>query len=248
MPAGLLIPVSSCDVPESILLMKFKIDACLLPEDTDRAREIQSLLALKVRLAPLEKSPGLVAAVDASFFNDTVVAVATLFTYPEMRHLQDAYFTGKTLFPYIPGYLSFREGPAVIEALLMLELLPDVVLFDAQGIAHPRGLGLASHAGIILGRPAIGCAKSRLMGNFREPGRERGSWSYIYPEGRPHRPIGAVVRTRSGVKPLFVSPGHLIDIESSVDIVMQCSTEYRIPEPLRRADMLSRMMKKRGGG
>jgi deoxyribonuclease V len=115
-----------------------------------------------------------------------------------------------------------------------------VVLFDAQGIAHPRGLGLASYVGIIVGLPAIGCAKSRLVGEFREPGREKGEWTYLYPEGKPHRPIGAVVRTRHGVKPLFVSPGHLIDIDSSVDIVMQCTSAYRIPDPLRRADMLSR--------
>jgi deoxyribonuclease V len=214
------------------------------PKDTARAKEIQLFLAWKVKVGPLKKNPNFIAAVDASFLGDTVMAAASLYKYPEMTHLEDAFFRGKTRFPYIPGYLSFREGRAVINAIKKLKIMPDLLFVDGQGIAHPRGIGIASHIGVILNLPTIGCAKSRLIGEFRQPGREKGQWTYLYLKGEPLRPIGAVLRTRTNVRPLFVSPGHLTDIESSVAIIMQCTNTYRIPEPLRRADMLSRMMKR----
>ena len=214
------------------------------PKDTARAKEIQLFLARIVKIVPLKKNPIYIAAVDASFLDDTVTAAASLYRYPEMSHLEDAFFKGKTRFPYIPGYLSFREGPAVINAVKKLKRMPELLLVDGQGIAHPRGIGIASHIGVILKIPTIGCAKSRLIGEFQQPGREKGQWTYLYLNGEHLGPIGAVLRTRRDVKPIFVSPGHLLDIESSVEIVMQCVTEYRIPEPIRRTDMLSRMMKR----
>ncbi len=214
------------------------------PKDSARARQIQLSLARKVRIVPLKKTPRFLAAVDASFTDDAVIAVATLYEFPEISHLQDAFFTGKISFPYIPGFLSFREGPALIEAVKKLDRRPDLLLVDGHGIAHPRGIGIASHIGVVLNLPTIGCAKSRLIGEFREPGGEKGQWSYLYPAGESRKPIGAVLRTRRNVKPLFVSPGHLIDIESSLEIVMKTAAGYRIPEPLRRADILSKVMKR----
>ncbi len=205
------------------------------------AKEIQNLLRKRVRIEPLRKRPALVAGVDAAFLDKEVFAAASLFTYPDMRHLKDSFYQGEAAFPYIPGLLSFREGAACLGALEGLDATPDVVLIDGQGIAHPRGAGIASHIGVIMNVPAIGCAKSRLIGEFEEPGRSKGEWSYLYPEGGG-RAIGAVVRTRAGVRPVFVSPGHMIDIVSAVGIVLGCVLGYRVPEPLRRADRLSRRM------
>lgn len=225
-------------------MAKKRVPEDIWPKDTARAKEVQLYLARKVKVVPLKKIPIYIAAVDASFLDNTIMAVASLYKYPEMVHLQDFSFQGKTRFPYIPGFLSFREGPAIVNALEGLKTPPDVILIDGQGIAHPRGIGIASHIGVILNLPTIGCAKSRLIGEFQQPGREKGQWAYLYLKGEPLRPIGAVLRTRTNVRPLFVSPGHLIDIKSSVAIIMQCTNTYRIPEPLRRADMLSRMMKR----
>ncbi len=181
---------------------------------------------------------GLVAGVDASFPDETIFAAASLYEYPKMDHVGDVVFRGREALPYIPGLFAFREGQALISVLRKLKAVPDAILVDGHGIAHPRGFGIASHIGVILGIPTIGCAKSRLVGRYEEPGQEKGSWSYLYPETPSRDPVGAVVRTRTRVKPVFVSPGNLTDIESSVEIVLNCTTEFRIPEPLRRADMV----------
>jgi deoxyribonuclease V len=218
--------------------------ACRIPKDISEALAIQSFIRRRIRIIPLKAKPALVAGVDAAFFDGEVAAVASLFTYPEMRHVRDSAYRGQASFPYIPGFFFFREGPAVLQAVRQLKVAPDVILIDGQGIAHPRGAGIASHLGVLLDVPAIGCAKSRLFGEFDEPGRTKGDWSYLYRPGDLSR-IGAVVRTRTGVKPVFVSPGHLIDIGSAVDIVLGCISLYRIPEPLRRAHCLSRRMGKR---
>lgn len=211
------------------------------PKDISKAKEIQDALRKRVNIIPLKKTPALIAAVDASFIDDKVIAVATLYKYPELRHIQDAFSVKKTHFPYIPGLLSFREGPAVISALKKLKMPPDAILFDGQGIAHPKGIGIASHVGVILNIPTIGCAKSRLIGEFDEPEIKKGSWAFLYYKGKK---VGVVLRTREHVKPIFVSPGHLIDISSSIEIAMRCVSGYRIPEPLRRADRISKRLKK----
>jgi deoxyribonuclease V len=207
------------------------------PKDIQAARLVQEALARRVSLRPLKGSPKLIAGVDACFTKKSVVAAASLFSYPALEFLNDAVAKDRLRFPYVPGYLSFREGPAIIKALKKLKARPDVVLFDGQGIAHPRFMGIASHVGVVLDIPTIGCAKSRLIGEFDEPGQCKGDWSPLLYKGRK---IGAVVRTRSGVRPLFVSPGHRVDIKTSLDLVMQTVASYRLPEPIRRADQLSR--------
>ena len=135
-------------------------------------------------------------------------------------------------FPYIPGLLSFREAPVCLAAVEKLENEPDVFLIDGQGIAHPRRLGLASHLGLFLDKPTIGCAKSRLTGTFEEPAVEKGSNRPLYDGDEV---IGAVVRTRSNVKPLFVSVGHRCMLEDAIDLTLACATKYRLPEPTRLA-------------
>lgn len=195
-----------------------------------------------VKICPLQKKPSLIAGVDASFCGESIIAVASDFHYPSLIHRSDRTARKKARFPYVPGLLSFREGEAFISAIRKLKRKPDVIIVDGQGIAHPLGIGIASHIGVLLGIPTIGCAKTRLVGEHAEPGPKRGHWApLIY----KRKKIGAVLRTRDGVKPVYVSPGHLIDLEASVKIVMQSLTQYRLPEPIRRADRLSRELTKK---
>jgi deoxyribonuclease V len=210
----------------------------LWPKDIQTAQKVQNALAQRVSIQPLKRDPKLIAGVDACFTGSTVIAAASLFTYPGLEHLEDAIAKERMHFPYIPGYLSFREGPAIIKALRKLKTQPDVVLFDGQGIAHPRGLGIAAHVGVVLDIPAVGCAKSRLIGKCDDPGPCKGDWSPLYYQGRE---VGAVLRTRDRVLPLFISPGHRVDLKTSIDIVMHAVSSYRLPDPIRRADHLSRL-------
>jgi deoxyribonuclease V len=147
-------------------------------------------------------------------------------------------------FPYVPGLLSFREGPAVLAAMEKLRTWPDAVILDGQGIAHPRRLGLAAHLGLWLGIPTVGCAKSRLVGKHGEPGAEGGDWTPLM-DGPDL--IGSVVRTKSHVRPLYVSPGHLCDHEGARRLVLDCCTGYRVPEPTRRAHLAVARAKALGG-
>jgi deoxyribonuclease V len=208
----------------------------------DQARDLQVRLREKVRIAPLKKEPGYVAGVDAAFSDDKVFAAACLYRFPELVLLEERSAVRRLSFPYVPGYLAFREGPAIIAALELLPRRPDLILVDGQGIAHPRGMGIASYLGVLSGIPSIGCAKSRLIGEYDEPGREKGDWSPLRFENKT---IGAVLRTRENTRPLFISPGHKIDLDSSIRLALACTGAFRIPEPLRCADMISRKIKNR---
>jgi deoxyribonuclease V len=220
--------------------MKRAIFKKLWPIDIHEAKIIQDKLRKRVKIQPLKKEVRIIAGVDASFISDRIIAVVSNYEYPEMKYIEDTYFIGMVKFPYIPGMLSFREGPAIVSAIKKLSIEPDVILFDGHGIAHPRFIGIASHIGVILDISTIGCAKSCLVGQYREPGQKKGDWTYLYYKNIK---VGAVLRTRDLVKPLFVSPGHKIDIEHSVDIVLNSVLKYRLPEPLRRADRLSKVYK-----
>jgi deoxyribonuclease V len=227
------------------------VPSTVWPTTIEEARAIQATLAKKVRTGPLKRRARHIAAMDASYAGGKVIAAACLFTWPELEHVEDAFSIMDCVFPYVPGYLSFREGPALEEAIRRLAVVPDLLLFDGQGIAHPRGMGIATHMGVVMGLPSVGCAKSRLVGEYREPGGKKGSWSPLWLPGTGRRgekaalsPIGAVLRTREGVKPVFVSPGHLVDIEGAVRIVLACTGRYRLPEPLRHAHEASKKGKK----
>ena len=211
------------------------------PDTVSKAQTIQTTLGGQVKIYPLKRAPKFIAGVDAAFIDDKVIGVACLYKYPEINPIEDAYAVTEVTFPYIPGFLSFREGPAVIKALYKLKIKPHVILFDGQGIAHPKRMGIASHIGVILDITTIGCAKSRLVGDYREPGIKKGKTSSLKYQGKV---VGAVLRTKDKVRPVFVSPGHRIDLNASVEIVLGCITKYRIPEPLRRADSLSKKIKR----
>jgi len=178
-----------------------------------------------------------VAGVDASYRNGLATAVAVVVSVRDMRTVDWATSSKRPSLPYISGLLCFREGPAVLDALAKLSPQPDLLIFDGQGIAHPRRFGLASHIGLLLDKPSIGCAKTRLIGSFSEPGRKKGSYTHLKDHDET---IGAVVRTRDGVKPLYVSIGHRVDLLDSIRIVLQCCGRYRLPEPIRRAHQLAR--------
>jgi len=177
-----------------------------------------------------------VAGVDAGYRDDMARAAVVVLTYPGLEVTDYATADRPVTFPYIPGLLTFREAPAVLDAMEKLTTLPDLLIFDGQGIAHPRRLGIASHIGVLLDMPAIGCAKSRLCGRHEEPDSEKGSHVPLIHNGDI---IGAVTRTRNNVKPVFVSPGHRIDLPTSVEYVLSCCRKYRLPETTRQADHLA---------
>lgn len=196
-----------------------------------------------VRIEPLGRTPCLVAGVDAAYDRKgkRILGAAVLYTYPELAWVEEAGVKDAIPFPYIPGLLSFREAPILAAALALLKHLPDVVLVDGQGIAHPRGLGLAAHLGVLLDIPTIGVAKSRLVGEGVEPDPEAGSVSPLSWEGKV---VGLIVRTRTRVKPLYLSPGHRLTLAECREIVLGCVTRFRLPLPLRQADILSRQLKR----
>ena len=168
-------------------------------------------------------------------------AIAVL-SYPDMGILDIATTEGKVSFPYIPALLSFREGPILIKIFQNLKIKPDVMIYDGQGIAHPRGMGLASHMGLWFDLPSIGCAKTPLLDEFTSPGSSQGSFGWIRREGKK---VGAVLRTKEKVKPLFVSPGHRIGLSTSIRLILESCRGFRIPEPLRKAHQISRLMREK---
>ena len=213
------------------------------PHDWDltpkEAIALQKQLAGKVirRSAINMKDISTVAGVDTHFHQGLALAAVVVIRLSDLATVNHATAVKEISFPYIPGLLTFREGPAILAALDHLTTAPDLLIFDGQGIAHPRRCGLASHMGLLLDMPAIGCAKNRLSGRYEEPHIAKSSYSYLkYGE----ETIGAVVRTRRKVKPLFVSIGHRINLQDSINIVLQCCARYRLPETTRRADKLAR--------
>jgi len=201
------------------------------------AIEIQKRLREELDLRRIEGVIKTVAGVDVSSSRRSheVWAGAVVFSYPELVKVEEKGIRGQTDFPYVPGLLGFREIPLILRALALLEIEPDLILCDGQGIAHPRHLGLASHLGLVVDKPTIGCAKSRLVGEFSTVPERKGGYSHLSYEGAV---VGAVARTRTGVKPLFVSPGNRITLDESLAVVFNCSGRYRVPEPTRLAHHL----------
>ncbi len=163
------------------------------------------------------------------------IGAVIVFSFPEFAEIERQTLRAKLTYPYIPGLLTFREAPVLLKAFAEIDCVPDVVLFDGQGIAHPRGMGLATHMGLWLGLPTIGVAKSRLCGEHAEPGPEVGDGMPLVDKGEV---VGAVLRTRRNVKPIYVSIGHRIDLPSAIEIVLGCLDRTRIPTPTREADRL----------
>jgi deoxyribonuclease V len=199
----------------------------------------QEAIALQRRLAqqladvPLDwEALRTVAGVDVSVKGDTSQAAIVVLSFPELCVVETATARQPTPYPYIPGLLTFREGPVVLEALSRLRHEPDVFMFDGMGRIHPRRMGIAAHIGLWLQKPTLGCGKTHFIGHADEPGRQAGT---ISPLMDAEEVIGSVVRTRAGVRPVYISAGHLITLADAVALTLRCTTRYRLPEPIRAA-------------
>ena len=187
----------------------------------------------------------LIGGADAAYSKkkNLIFGSIAVLSHPDMNLMETATAYGEVSFPYIPGLFSFREGPILIEAFQKVKVKPDMMIFEGQGIAHPKGFGLASHLGLWIDLPSVGCAKMPLIGpsvSLDRPGTSKGSFGWIRQEGKV---VGASLRTKAGVKPLYVSPGHRIDLETSIQIIFSLCIKFRIPEPLRKAHQASRLMR-----
>jgi deoxyribonuclease V len=195
---------------------------------------MQESLRRRVRTTSLRTRLRRVAGCDVSFERAAgrVFAAVVVLEWPGLQRLESGTAVRKATFPYVPGYLSFREGPVLEAAWAKLDARPDLVIFDGQGLAHPRRFGLACHLGVLWNVPAVGCAKTRLIGTADEPGLGKGEWTPLVDEKEV---VGSVLRTRESVNPVFVSPGHRIDQEGARRVVLEATTRYRLPEPTRQA-------------
>ena len=205
---------------------------------------IQRSLKGRLRFPPIRKRIRFIAGADVSAarFAKKLFACVVVLRFPSLETEEFECCSSEVSFPYVPGLLSFREIPPIIKALRKIKTKPDVVICDGQGFAHPRRLGLASHLGLVIETPTIGCAKSCLIGTFREPGNKCGDFTFLYDKSEK---IGAVLRTKDNVKPLFISPGNNVDLRSCIRIVLRCCKGYRLPETVRQAHHLVNLYRKR---
>lgn len=208
----------------------------------EEAVEIQQRLRSLLVLKPLDGPARLVGGADVSYaLKSNHFFAAIVIVDLATMEIQEAVTADDTSsFPYIPGLLSFREVPILLKAWEKVQQMPDVLIVDGQGIAHPRGLGLAAHLGLLINCPTAGCAKTKLVGSYQPVVKRRGAYSYLSVKGER---VGAVLCTKDGVNPIFVSPGHLMDIGSSMDIVLASSHRYRLPEPVRQAHLYANQVR-----
>jgi len=203
-----------------------------------QAVTIQRDLSASVRAVPLPRPAETIAGIDVSIREDRAQAAIVVLRLPDLAVVDQAVWRADVPFPYVPGLLSFREIPVILPALERLHTWPDVLMTDSQGLAHPRRFGLACHLGVLLERPAFGVAKRLLTGRYRNLGGEKGSRMPLRHQGES---VGAALRTREGVKPVYVSIGHRITLEEAVTLTLACAPRYKIPEPTRLAHHLSRV-------
>lgn len=207
------------------------------------AIEIQRKLRKRISFSSSPKKIHLVAGTDAAFSKkgNLIHGAVCIFSFPDMKLIEERTATLPLKFPYIPGLLTFREGPVLLKCFKKIKSNPDVILFDGQGLLHPRRMGIAAHLGILLDKPTVGCAKSYLYGEFRLPANSKGAFEYVRDKNKEI--IGACLRTRTDVKPVFVSIGNKTSLSKTIGIALQCVTKYRIPEPLRHAHRLAEKAK-----
>lgn len=206
------------------------------PTTLEEAQAIQQQLRSQVVAEDRFGTIDTIAGVDAGYEGDQAKAAVVVLAYPSLKPLAYTLAYAPAPFPYIPGFLSFREAPAVLKALDQIEIKPDMLMVDGQGIAHPRRMGIAAHLGVLTDIPAIGCAKSLLCGHHSPVPDERGASTPLIHRGEQ---IGAVLRSRVGVKPLYISIGHRVSLPTALELVMACVTKYRLPETTRAADGLA---------
>lgn len=204
------------------------------------ARRIQKDLAKKIILENNFDKISLIAGCDVAFSKERSFAGIVILKYPDLEVVEEVTNSSPINFPYIPGLLTFREAPALLSAIEKLKKIPDIFFFDGQGIAHPGRMGLATHLGIILNKPTIGCAKSLLCGKYQQPAEIKGNYSFIKDKGEI---VGCALRTKNRVKPIFISSGNRIDLKTAINLTLSVTLNYRIPEPTRFAHQLAEKSK-----
>ncbi len=201
---------------------------------TAEAKALQIDLAREIVYdRPIDSSAvRLVAGVDVSVRNNVSQAAVVVLTFPDLQLIETVRTQGPTPFPYVPGLLTFREGPVLTDAFAQLQNEPDVFIFDGMGRIHPRRIGIASHMGLWLDKPTIGCGKTHFIGDYSEPGANKGDYSPLTDAGEL---LGVVLRTRTHVKPVYISVGHMVDLQSAIHLILACTPKYRLPRPIRLA-------------
>lgn len=222
--------------------MKFPIKNITPKEAVQQQNEIKDKLAI----SGMPEGIRIIAGVDVAYSQKplTGFSAISLFSYPEMEYIKTYQEIDLIGYPYIPGLLPFREGPLMLDTLEKVEEKIDLFLFDGHGTAHPRGVGIAAQLGFLLDKPAVGVAKNKLTGTYKEIGTQKGATSALMDQAG--KTIGFALRTRNNTNPVFVSPGHKIGMKESIQLVMQCTSHYRIPEPLRKADQEAERYKNEG--
>ena len=206
--------------PEEIIKLQNRMAGRVIRESFQKIAEVKTI-----------------TGIDTHYRAGMATAAAATLAFPDMTVIEWATATKPSVYPYVPGQFALREGPVVLESIAKLKTPPGLLIFDGHGVAHPRSCGIASHIGVLLDVTTIGCAKTKLIGDYTEPHNAKGSYSYLKNDNAT---IGAVVRTRTGIKPVFVSIGHRINLEDAIKIILQCCRKYRLPEPIRLADKISR--------
>lgn len=212
------------------------------PTNPNDAIKIQHELRSKVVVESSFENVELITALDTAYNNEynRLYAAAVTMSYSELSCIERSVAEMEAHFPYVPALMAFREGPVILKALSRLQTKPDIIVYPGHGIAHPRSLGMASHLGLITGIPSIGCARKKLIGDYRMPSREKGSCASLF---LSNVEVGLVYRSKDNVRPVFVTPGHMCSIRDAIDIVIHCLTEYRMPEPLRLAHLYANKYK-----
>ena len=203
----------------------------------EQAREIQLKLAKKITIKPLPGTISTIAGFDVSYQNNenALIAGMVILNYPSLEPIESHIIKDKITFPYIPGYLSFREAPAILQLIDSYAKDIDVFIFDGHGLAHPRGLGIASHIGVLADIVTIGCAKKKLVGKYQLPEQQKGAISNLEYKGKV---VARVVRTRDNVKPVFISVGNKVNLDEATKFILNCCTRYKLPEPTRLAHQI----------
>lgn len=228
--------------------MTLRLDLANWPQTYAAAVACQLELVSQVRLQPLAKPLKFIGGADVSYAKNRrrLFGAIVVLSWPDLKVVEEVGLEGEERFPYIPGLLSFREAPILLQAWEQLQQRSDLLLVDGQGIAHPRRLGLATHLGLLLATPTIGCAKSYLWGEYDPPGPEYGAVTPLLAAGGGEQ-LGWVLRSRQGCRPLFISPGHLITLAEALEVVRATLRRYRLPLPLRLAHLLSNRWRQASG-
>ncbi|WP_439556393.1 deoxyribonuclease V [Dyadobacter sp.] len=205
-------------------------DQLTIPEATAIQTELSRYLNLDPMQTPVRTIAG--ADISLSLYSETVYAGMVILTYPDLQPISYSLVKSSTTFPYVPGYLAFREIPALLEVYEQIPVKPDVVMFDGNGIIHKKRMGIASHFGVLTGATTMGCAKKKLTGIYQDPAEERGRYSWVIDKAEK---IGYALRSKDKVKPIFISPGHKMSLEDSLAIALKCLHKHRLPEPTRKA-------------